>query len=65
MLLPKKVKFRKWQTGRMNKKAMAMDLIAVLVIGLIGLFLLLAWQTGLLEKIVNWFESLFSGIGPG
>ena len=22
MLLPKKVKFRKWQTGRMNKKAM-------------------------------------------
>ena len=25
MLLPKKVKFRKWQTGRMNKKAMSPD----------------------------------------
>ena len=25
MLLPKKVKFRKWQTGRMNKKAMTAD----------------------------------------
>lgn len=25
MLLPKKVKFRKWQTGRLNKKAMTPD----------------------------------------
>ncbi|MES2023079.1 MAG: 50S ribosomal protein L16 [Patescibacteria group bacterium] len=25
MLVPKKVKFRKWQTGRMNKKAMTAD----------------------------------------
>ena len=25
MLIPKKVKFRKWQTGRMNKKALSPD----------------------------------------
>ena len=52
--------------GKMiNKKAMSMELVLTLVIGFIGLFLIIAWQSGLIDKIWTWFESIFSGIGPG
>ena len=47
--------------GKMiNKKAMSMELVLTLVIGFIGLFLIIAWQSGLIDKIWTWFESIFS-----